>query len=271
MSGTNISKFGLIFLMVSIIIYLISICLIALINNIFVVAIVGIVNFIGMIFFLVGFILLVVGGYGYSEYGDSHKKFTMIALILFIAILIFGLIFIIVTVMATFSAMLSGYNFDGLKNALYFTPIFAVLVGMIYLFLLYHIEDKIGKVILLFSFVLGIIVSVIIFYLGIPIIDKLIGSIDISSVTSTAYQQVSTEVSLESTRLAIFNLPHNILLLVAIILPYMAIVSGKLQKIESKPIPQTYQTSAIVMKSCPKCGSKNNSESKFCEECGEIL
>lgn len=246
MSGYNLTKIGLIFFLVGLVLSVIAGILNYLVTEIIMIN--GIIAGIGGVLFLVALILMGIGGVGYKEYGEKHKKFVLIAVILFIVSIVIGVIIGIYTSFAIFSAVseslsesepvLSG--FSALKNIFIITPISAVFSGLVYVFLLYELEDKNGKIVLYIAFILLIVTSLIIAWQGTQIFDKwilemqpLFENIDSTSSTFGSYSEIqtlSTELQKEMGKISIWGVLPNILFVIAIIIPLNRIKKGELQK-----------------------------------------
>ena len=257
MGNYYLTKYGLIFLIVGLVLGIITNVSIFLTNG--QIQALSFIQLIGMIFFLVAIILMVIGGFGLKEYGAKHGKFTLYALIIFIIALIVGLVFIVMTITSSISSFMGSGNLDSLKYVIYFGPIFTVFVMLIYLFLLYELENLSGKIILFVAFPISIIVSIVIAYLSIPIFDELFASFDFTTMLSTEIQSLSSEASMKSSVIGIFNIIPNLLLLVAMIIPLYRISTGELT-IVPRAIKRCTNCGFDVpsnMESCPKCGNRN--------------
>jgi len=294
MSNYNLTKLGLIFLFLGVLFGVITTISMFLTNG--KIQALSAIQFIGMIFFLVALIIMVVGGYGLKEYGEKHGKFTLYALIIFLITIGVGVAFLIVTVMMAFSSITGSGDLQGMKSILYFGPVFAILVSIIYIFLLYELQEKYGKIILLVSFIIAIISSIVIVYLSLPIYDDIYGNLNLASSSSREIETLTQEVNIKVSEIGIYNAIHNILLLVVMIIPLNKMFSGDLKPIPRSAtsgqkctncgfdIPQYSETCpkcgqfygaqaaqtapASSLKFCPNCGHKNEEGKTFCEECG---
>ena len=290
MSNYNITKYGLIFLFVGVLLGIITTISLFVTNG--EIQALSSIQLFGMIFFLVALILMVVGGYGLKEYGEKHGKFTLYALIIFLITIGVGVAFLIMTIMMAFNSIKNSGNINDLRNLVYFGPVFGVLITLIYLFLLHEILDKKGKIILYIASIIAIIVAIIIAIQSLQVYDELYTGLDFSTITTSQINELSQESTQKTSVIGIYNIIHNILLLVAIILPIYQMSSGELKPIQRKTkricnncgfeVPEYSDTcpkcgqfygaiakeSSQVFKYCPECGHQNEEGKTFCEECG---
>ena len=307
MGNYNITKYGLIFLLLGIILEIITLASLFLTQG--EIQALGIINFVGNIFTLVGLILMIVGGFGLKEYGKTHGTFTMIALIIFIAIIVVSIIFTLIVIFSSISSvMISSATtsadisqaIDGIKTLVYLVPIVTIMGIILHLFLLYNLEDTSGKIILLIALIVGIIASLVVVNQSFPIFDETIGAVDVSNFSVLNSDAIQSEIeeagevfTKETSVLKIYLIIHNILLMVAILLPFIRMSTGKLtvaprsssnrkcsncgfdvpQYSETCPKCGQYYGSAPMqtqsaLKFCPNCGHKNEEDKTFCEECG---
>jgi hypothetical protein len=288
MSGYNLTKIGLIFLIIGAIIvtlvgvigFLIEWSFMALIG-------IGIIAFLGWIMLLVGIILIGVDAIVLKEYGEKHRKFAIIAVILFIVGIVFSIIVSLVSSINTGSYGLSSsidIDITPLKNSFLLSPFAVIFTGLVYMFLLHELEDKKGKIVLYVAFIVLIVTSIITSYLGYtgfdnwaPAIEELIENADSLESIST----ITSEMQKELGHTGIFGIIPNIIFLIAMILPLHRITTGNLlpavkpSSTESGEVTKNYSIDdykeTYMAKRCPKCGTSNKSDSKFCENCGEIL
>ena len=147
MGNTNYTKFGLIFFIVGSILVMVStIPLLFLVQDLFNmtdvsatadfssligVLVLAIVGFIGLIFYLVAYILMCVGGIGYREYGEKHRKFLLISLIILISTMVLTIIQAIYQMTTVGNAASTG-DLSGIKN-IYYLPIVTGIIGGFFL------------------------------------------------------------------------------------------------------------------------------------------
>jgi len=251
----NLTKYGLLLIVIGLILSIIS-------NTIM-----GVAKFdsgvgsIGGFFTFIGLILMLVGR---KEYGKKHSQFMIYALILFIITFIITVIFVAMIVVS----VISSRDLSSLKNILYIIPIASILSGIMYLLILYELEDKKGKTILYIAILTSIITSIIIIMILNPVFDKTIGSISIDTTTSTSeVQERTTELTKELTNklyeLSLIGIINNLLFLIAFYIPYKRINSGELASTKSSNL--------INPKRCMNCGRVNPSDSIMCAYCGKQL
>jgi len=292
MSKYNLTKIGLIFFIMALLLSVIAGILNFLIPEILIVN--AVIGGLGGIFFLIALILMGIGGIGFKEYGKKHKKFVLIAIIFFIASIVFAMIIGFYTSFAIFSSMSESLSDSGdvlnslspLKNIFIITPISAVFSGLVYVFLLHELEDKYGKFILYGAFVLLIISSGIIAWQGTQVFDEwildikpIVENINTSAPTITSYnemQTISTELQKEISSVSIWGVFPNILFLITSIIPLNRINSGRLKRKIPRSNEKMYEAGYKQIKTqeyirCPNCGGQNSINSEFCTNCGKKL
>jgi len=297
MSNYNLTRIGLIFLIIGMVMGIIASGILSLMDYSNTTATLGlaVVAAFGGIFIFVSLIIIWVAGIGLKEFGKKHSKFNLISLILFLVAIGAIIAVSVVTAFSMFSSLSSG-DFSAYKITYLLSPISAVFIGLVYLFLLHELEDSYGKIILYISFISMIVVSCIIAYLGYTGFDEWYSSLDLSSpnIFSTGSTEFATAFSEKTNQLNIFSIIPNILFLVSAILPVYRISTGDLIKTarqtQSKicsncgfDIPQyseacpkcgqyygaaPSQQTQSALKFCPECGHKNEEGKTNCEECG---
>jgi len=297
MSGYNLTKIGLIFLIVGMIMGIIPSAILSFIDvsNVAAGLGLGIVAGLGAIFLFVALIILWVAGIGLKEYGKKHSKFTLISLILFLVAIGVTIAVSVITAFSMFSSISSG-DFSGYKVIYLLTPISAVFMGLVYLFLLHELENSYGKIILYISFISMIVVSCAIAYIGYTGFEDWYNSLDLSSsnpLSSISSNEFVTALTERTNQLNLFSIIPNILFLVSAIIPIYRISTEDLKKVPKVAqgrkcnncgfeIPQYSDAcpkcgqfygavateSTPVFKYCPECGHKNEEGIEFCEECG---
>jgi len=301
MSNYNLTKLGLIFLIIGMIMGIIPTGIFYFVNpNNFISTIVlGVVAGIGAIFIFVALIIMWVAGIGLKEYGQKHSKFCLISLILFLVAIGAVLAGSFITAFSMVDSTASG-SYSGYKTTYLLGPVSATFMGLVYLFLLHEIEDTYGKIVLYLSFIIMIVVSCIIAYIGYIGFDEWLSGLNFSSsstmntiISSSTTNSFSTAFTERSNQLNIYSIIPNILFLASAILPLSRILSGNLKIIPRKAVnricsncgfevPQYTNTcpkcgqfygaiakeSSSSLKFCPNCGAKNEENLDFCEECG---
>ena len=107
-------------------------------------------------------------------------------------------------------------------------PIAAIFGGLTYVFLLYELEDRNGRIILLLAFALSVVTA---FYMSLevtPIYEETLGSIDISNMDAQVVQELSSSFTQEISKISAYGVFGNILMLFAM---YMAYNRVSLEKI----------------------------------------
>jgi len=213
------------------------------------------VGSIGGLLSLIGIILMVAGR---KEFGERHRKFVIYAIVLFIFSMVISAVFISIII---FLAVVQGFGRDPnvLNYILYVIPIGAILGGLNYIFLLYELESKEGKIILFVAFIVTIITSVIMTINIIPIYEETIGFIysHAGEITSADITSLTTELTQKISSAGIYGVINSALLLIAIYIPYGRIKSGGLAPV----LPNS-------LKRCMSCGRVVPSDSTVCAYCG---
>ena len=265
MSNHNVTKIGLIFFIIGIIMQIIATAIFFFVDifNSMATLSLGIVSGIGAILIFVALILIWVAGMGLKEYGQKHSKFCLISLILFFVAIGVILALTLGQGVMMAGAMING-DYSGFKNFYLIAPVGSVFTGLVYVFLLHEIEDKYGKILLYASFITLIVVSSVIAYIGYAGFDEWSNSVDLSSDnflmqgSLSSYNSFSQAIQQRSYQLNVFSIIPNSMILVSAILPLYRICSGKLIKVPKKNYPRV----------CPHCGMPILEQSNFCTNCG---
>lgn len=204
---------------------------------------------------LIGLILIMVGR---KDYGEQHSKFAIYALIIFIISIIISVIISIVQSFTTYSSSLSATS--GLQNLPLImainTIISAILSGLMYIFLLYHLENEKGRIILYAAVFTSIFFSIIISIYNYLNLSEIFSTIDLESSSSAYGSMINYIFSL--SKISILGLVGNILFLIAIYIPYNRIKSGELVNV----LPS-------YLKKCMGCGRVSRSDYTICPYCGK--
>lgn len=176
---------------------------------------------IGGLIILIGIILMILGR---KEFGGKHRKFVIYALILFILSIVLPVI-VIAGFVAT--AIISK-DLSSIGTVFYITPLAAVLGGLAYIFLLYELENETGKIILLLTIILTIIISVFVAINILPIYEETIGAVDFQDMSTQEITEMVNTFSSKISRISAYNVFHNLLLLIVLLIPYRRITSGEL-------------------------------------------
>jgi hypothetical protein len=230
---------------------------------------------IGGLLLLIGAILLLVGR---KEFGEKHQKFITYALVIWVISFVIG---IILGAMGEFmssstssfsvfstpdtSEIISSINTAAIINAAS-GIISAVLGGLVWVFGLYHLEDKKGKNVLFGAYAATIATAVISNVYILAFYDDLIKSeIFQSAINSESYTSASQILTLfqgfgDILIIALIGgIITNILLFFAIYIAYQRISSGEL-------VPVTPVNPNLRM--CKTCGRQGPTGSVVCAYCG---
>jgi hypothetical protein len=220
-------------------------------------ALVGIIGVIGGLLTLVGLILIVVGR---REYGEKHSKFAIYAAVIFVLSIVFATVF---------SIMISMINFisnspTNTNIILLQTPITSTIGGLVYVFLLYELEDKNGKIVLFLAFIATILASIFITVGMMSLYEELMSSI---AVGETSFANTFDYIN-KMSRTGIYSIISSGLLLIALILPYNRIKSGELVPTPPKTNSLYGGNVAVTQdRLCPNCGRIIPFDSKICPYC----
>lgn len=210
----------------------------------------GFIGIIGGIILLTGAVLFFLGR---KEFNDNHQKFVFYALLIFI----FSLIVMLIRFMVSMSNSLvsspeniefvndASYIADLLHNTLSTTaltsPLLAVLAGLVWVFALYHLENKKGKMVLFFMFITMILFSVSTSFLSLSLFNDFVESESFTVSVSSAnnfqgyidYLSVYEWIGSAGILSFIGTILVCILLFIALYIAYKRVESGKLHCVES--------------------------------------
>jgi hypothetical protein len=234
----------------------------------------GLLSLIGALFILLG----------RKEYGEQHRTFIKYAIIIFIITIIIMIIVAIMIAVTVYTWVLSGITTGSTTSlsvnafqtfmtlTLISTLISAILTGLLWVFALYQLEDKKGRTILIGTFVMMIITATVTVVSTNNNISNWInqGTLDtLFNQTSTSASSVYSQLLSSSPWtgsigiiLVICQLVQNILLFIALYIPYQRISRGELQAV----LPMT-----SAQKQCPTCGRDIPHDAINCPYCGTQL
>jgi len=206
---------------------------------------------------------------GRKEFGERHRKFVAISIILFVITIILVVILIVALFASIYSINyhdLENIDLSWFKNIFLFAPLAAILGGIINVLLVHELEDRKGKIILYIAFVVTIILSFYVLYEGMLITEEwtnnteslLKGNIDYS--TSNQLEDLVEKLQQDLSSVGIFSSIGNILFLIAYIIPYKRIKSGEL--VPALP---------SHLKRCQNCGRIVQKDYKICPYCGKEI
>ena len=260
----------------------------------------AIFGFIGVILYLIAYIFMCIGGIYYKEYGDKHKKFMIFTLIIILIVVVIAIVQAVYQMSITMSIAstvsgsdISSLDLSPLKNIFYFQIVTAIFSGLFYVFLLHELEEKIGKFLLYIAYSVSILTTSVIVYLSVANFDTwaqlVIDLVESQTSSSSSFfgtnlnslgatSTIAQELSNQITKYSVFGIIPGILWLIAMILPFYRMQTGKFPMKPRAIQQQTYvnynyppQNQMQPTKKCPKCGSTISASSKFCINCGEKL
>ena len=252
-------KIGLLLLIIGGCISLISNIILATIDNIGM-ALSGIGGIGGLCSF-VGIILLILGR---KEFGEKHRKFVIYAIILFILAIVIPGIIVGAVVFSYVSQGINGSMDSSLiQNIFLIIPVAAILGGLSYVFLLFELEDKTGRMVLLAAFAVTIITSVVLALSIGSAFEETLGSIDLETASQEEISTITSEFSQKISNSGLYGLANGALMLIALIIPYKRITSGELVPVS------TATKSGASDRICPNCGQSIPFDANVCPHCSK--
>jgi len=260
----NKTKTGLLLLIVGIILGIIANAIFFIDTNIAISL--SILGSLGSLLIFIGIILMILGR---KEYNEKHRKFVVISLGLFILSVVLSVIIVAIGFASAFIAK----DISPIGNAMYAIPVASVIGGLAYVFLLYELEDKNGKIVLLSAFVLTIMISTFLAINIQPIFEETFGSIIISQdISAEEITELSTTFSEKVGELAGYSVIHNLVMLLAMVMAHKRI--GSVDLSSGATISDNSFSSTKSGKDewyCPHCGRSVPSETNICPFCGKQM
>jgi len=173
-------------------------------------------------------------------------------------IIVSFVISMVVTMISFSSSMGSSTSIDPTFTIIQ-AVISSIIGGLVYVFLLYHLENENGKKILIAAYVVSIVMSIIIAWSSSSTIGDVVNTGDSSTITSSNIFSTVSSVS----KTAIFGVIGSILYLIAIYIPYTRITSGGLV-----PVISTTQSGGSDRR-CPNCGQAIPFDANICPYCSK--
>ncbi|UCF11905.1 MAG: zinc ribbon domain-containing protein [Thermoplasmatales archaeon] len=238
---------------------------------------------IGGLLGLIGAILMLLGR---KEFGEKHRKFIFYAILVFVISIVVSVLLAGILMFATFTS-LGQTSFpsenpsdmvDFFRNSNYITitaitaPISAALGGLIWIFGLYQLENKTGRIVLFVAYIIMIVTAIAVAISSKLVFENMINSpafeelLNTSSYSSSAYMQLYSSFPWVGTTAIVSlvgNALSNVLLIIALYIPYKRITSGEL-------VPISIATkSAEPDRICPNCGKAIPFDANICPYCSK--
>ena len=258
----NKTKTGLLLLIVGIILGVIS-------NSIFfidssIAISVSVLGAIGSLLIFIGIILMILGR---KEYTERHRKFVVFSLGLFILSVVSSFVIAVVV----FSSAIISKDFSSIGNAMYAVPFSSIIGGLAYVFLLYELEDKNGKIVLISAVILTIIISIFMAINIQSIFEETFGSLTITPDMDTEeITELFNTFSQKISELSAFSVIHNLVMLLAFFMAYKHINSADFP---STKLNKSFSPEESVKDEwyCPHCGRAVPPDAHVCPYCGKQM
>jgi MFS family permease len=257
----NKTKTGLLLLIIGIILGVISNGIFFIDTNIAIS--VSILGSIGSLLIFIGIILMILGR---KEYTERHRKFIVISLFLFILSVILSVIIVAVA----FASVIISKDISPVGNAMYAIPVASIIGGLAYVFLLFELQDKNGKIVLISALILTVMISTFLAINIQSVFEETFGSIIISQdINTEEITELSNTFSQKVGELSAFSVIHNLVMLLAFIMAYKRIESGDIPSTSDKSF--SYAESPKDEWYCPHCGRSVPSDANICPYCGKKM
>jgi len=269
MGNTDFTKYALILLMVGIILLIVEEIILFASYGQFDLSFSG-------FFALIGLILMFLGR---KEYGEKHRKFVIYAGVIFLITVVFFVIYFIglfVTIMNAVEVIGDQQPVDlGFFHSIFLVAPIGGFLGALYqFFLVYHLENETGKKLLYMVFFSFIIFTLAFSYHGYQVSQEWIPKVEntingyiedpplflMSYSIENDFEELTKEFYGKLSMIGVFTIVPNILLLIAIYIPYKRISSGELQTV----LPNH-------LKRCNSCGRVTQKEYRLCPYCGKTF
>ncbi len=258
------TKTGLLLLIIGLVMGIISTVLLSVVSyfesGLFMLIGVSFVSGIGGLIALVGGLLMVIGR---KEFGEKHSRFVVYAVVVwFLSIIVTVVITAVISGLAYMNVASGSIDSSQLSSnianaSLIVAPIAAGLGGLVYILLLYNLENEVGRRLLYVAVLVSVVLSVIIAYNTTGEIEELT-----DMTGAEGYQNMWGSIS-DLSSLSILGVIGSVLYLVALYIPYKRIASGELVSIQSE------SGMSRSDRICPNCKRKIPFDAATCPYCGK--
>jgi hypothetical protein len=246
----------------------------------------AIIGGIGGLLGLVGAILMLMGR---KEFGEKHRQFIFYAVVVFCVGIVISVILVVGTMFMTFFSLsqLSGTSSDpsaavdfilnSMNITTIITPITAALGGLVWIFGLYQLENKNGRIVLFAAYGIMVITACAVAISSRLIFGEWLSSVNFedllnaSSLDPSSYSQLissSSWIGITGILSLIGNTISNGLLAFALYIPYKRITSGELVPV-SPVVDSSYHATGRKDRICPNCGRVIPFDANTCPYCGK--
>ncbi len=218
----------------------------------------------GSLLIFIGIILMILGR---KEYTEKHRKFVVISLGLFILSVALSVIIVAVG----FSSAIITKDISPIGNAMYAIPISSIFGGLAYVFLLYELEDKNGKIVLISAVILTIMISIFMAINIQSIFEETFGSLIISpDINTEEITELSNTFSQKVGEISAFSVINNLVMLLAFFMAYRHVNSADFP---SAKLNRSFSPEKSVKDEwyCPHCGRAVPPDAHICPYCGKQM
>ena len=224
-----------------------------------------------ILFMVIGAIISLIGGIliitGREDYGERHSKFVIYAIVIFV------INFFIAIILSSISSAMDPANSFMLFSkptladyepiillTVVSSVISAILGGLTYVFLFYHLESDNGRILLFTAYFISLVVAIVVAIYNHAVFTEMMRDLLASNtVDSSTVSQATSQLS-NMSKAAIFSSISAILFIWAAYIPYKRIKTGELKPVLPKHL-----------KRCMNCGRVTPSDSVVCAYCGSKI
>jgi len=242
----------------------------------------SLVGLVVLLLILIGAILMFLGR---KEFGEKHQQYIRYALYTVVCLVIIAVVYSIIIAGLVFSYVSSGIStgmtsgdssaiYDSLMSSGFLYSIFfisiieVVVVGLVWIFGLYQLENPLGKKLLIAYYLVAIVVAIAGAWNAQTILSELFENAADAGGATQISQSLSNYMWVGLTGLItlIGTLVSSSLLIMALYLPYKRITSGELVPAIQEA---TISSNASHDRLCPNCQRQIPFDAEICPYCGK--